>query len=131
MMLRKLFPLKIVQEDKDVGKWTGSSEGPSETGKREDEARVTLGRYCFAQGTVKHTHSSLVLLSFQMLHHPSEKTHPWPFGRSSYFCSLHRAQEHVFVDKIDITKAAMLFFLGSTSAFHYDTIRTTQGQVTD
>lgn len=52
-MLRKRSALKIVQEDKGIGKWTGSSAGPSETEKREDEARVTLERYIFAQGAVK------------------------------------------------------------------------------
>lgn len=130
MMLRKLSALKIVEEDKDIGTWTGSSAGPSEAGKMEDGARVTPGRYFFAQGTVKYVHSNLVLLSFQMPHHPSERTHPWPFGRSSYFCALQRAQEHAFVDKTALTKTVMLFTIGSTSALHYDTIRTTQVQVT-
>ena len=66
-----------------------------------------------------------------MLHYSSEKIFPWPLEEQLLDLALQIALEHTFVDKIYLTKIIiMLFFLYSTSVLHYDTIPTTQVQVT-
>lgn len=98
----------------------------------DDEERIILGRYFFAQGAVKCTHTALPSPSL-IPDAPQLLGEDLPMAPEEQLLdlALQIALEHTFVDEIYLTKIIiMLFFLYSTSVLHYDTIPTTQVQVT-